>query len=533
MFCKKCGAKIREGSQFCRNCGAPVEQQRSEQQGQSGVHGNLNQNIQQNVQQNLNQNMRQNAQQNLNQNMQQNVQQNLNQNMQKNTQQNSNQNMQQNLRQNQPQQTKKKGPKPWVIAVMIGAGVVLIAAAVLVVLFVYKSAKNDADSDIKNAQDMQQEDRFLADDTEADTDIDSDAQAAANNQTDETTAQSAGMSEEEYNAMAIAAAADVCVSGQAEAIDAMPWLEMQKEAAWTIAAADALNLFYQADYIDVSQNSTAFLQRQSAVDGAVLECGLRPYSIKTKEDVVVADVELLGVKSEAVSLLGLYRVVWRNSQTLTAEDGNTVDSSAADNKASGADTYGADAEKYVLVGAKKLTEDVQIVSADATSTLVDSADTSKYAPANVYDHSMMTAWVEGAGGLGEGESITLNLPTDSKVHGIRIAPGYDKNSTTISENATPVKLRLEFSDGTVVTADLSSGNYDDDLLCAADTRCIVNHAQSQLLGLTASSWNTARDLMDIVSFGKEIQTSWIKVTILTVDAGTDWEDTCISEISVY
>ncbi len=526
MFCKKCGAKIREGSQFCRNCGAPIEQQRFDQQGQSGVHGNLNQNMQQNAQQNLNQN----AQQNLNRN----VQQNLNQNMQKNTPQNSNQNMQQNLRQNQPQHTKKKGPKPWMIAVIIGAGAVLIAAAVLVGVFVYKSAKNDADSDNKNTQDMQQEDRFVADETQADKDTDTDVQMTADKQPDETTAQAAGMSEEEYNAMAIAAAEDVYVSGQAEQIDAMPWLEMQKEAAWTIAAANALNLFYQADYIDVSKDSTAFLQRQSAVDDAVLECGLRPYSIKTKDDVVVADVELLGVKSDAVSLLGLYRVVWRNSQTLTPGDGSTVDSDAADNKTDGADTmYSADAAKYVLVGAKKLTEDVQIISADATSTLVDSADASKYAPANVYDHSMMTAWVEGADGLGEGETITLNLPADSKVHGIRIAPGYDKNSATISENATPVRLRLEFSDGTVVTADLNSGNYSDDLLCAADTRCIVNHAQSQLLGMTASSWDTARDLMDIVSFGKEIQTSWIKVTILTADAGTDWEDTCISEISVY
>lgn len=510
MFCKKCGAKIREGSQFCRNCGAPIEQQRFDQQGQSGVHSNLNQNMQQNAQQNPNQNMWQN------------------------TQQNSNQNIWQNPRQNQPQQTKKKGLKPWVIAVVIGIGTVLIAAAVLAGVFVYKSAKNDADSDNKNTLDMQQEDRFVAGETQTDKDTETDAQMTADKQPEETTDQAAGMSEEEYNAMAIAAAEDVYASGQAEQIDAIPWLEMQKEAAWTIAAANALNLFYQADYIDVSQNSTAFVQRQSAVDGAVLECGLRPYSIKTKDDVVVADVELLGVKSDTVSLLGLYRVVWRNSQTLTIEDASSVDSDTTDNKTAGADTmYSADTAKYVLVGAKKLTEDVQIVSADATSTLVDSADTSKYAPANVYDHSMMTAWVEGAGGLGEGESITLNLPADSKVHGIRIAPGYDKNSATISENATPVKLRLEFSDGTVVTADLNSGNYSDDLLCAADTRCIVNHAQSQLLGMTASSWDNARDLMDIVSFGKEIQTSWIKVTILTADVGTDWEDTCISEISVY
>ena len=261
MFCKKCGAKIREGSRFCRNCGAPIEQQRFDQQGQSGVHGNPNQN------------------------------------------------MWQNPRQNQPQQTKKKGLKPWVIAVVIGIGAVLIAAAVLAGVFVYKSAKNDADSDNKNTLDMQQEDRFVAGETQTDKDTDTDAQMTADKQPEETTDQAAGMSEEEYNAMAIAAAEDVYMSGQAEQIDAIPWLEMQKEAAWTIAAANALNLFYQADYIDVSQNSTAFVQRQSAVDGAVLECGLRPYSIKTKDDVVVADVELLGVKSDAVSLLGLYRVV--------------------------------------------------------------------------------------------------------------------------------------------------------------------------------------------------------------------------------
>ena len=38
---------------------------------------------------------------------------------------------------------------------------------------------------------------------------------------------------------------------------------------------------------------------------------------------------------------------------------------------------------------------------------------------------------------------------------------------------------------------------------------------------------------DFISFGKEIETSYIKITILEVHPGTKYEDTCISEIIPY
>ena len=31
MFCKKCGAKIKEGTKFCSKCGAPVSQTASKE----------------------------------------------------------------------------------------------------------------------------------------------------------------------------------------------------------------------------------------------------------------------------------------------------------------------------------------------------------------------------------------------------------------------------------------------------------------------------------------------------------------------
>lgn len=40
-------------------------------------------------------------------------------------------------------------------------------------------------------------------------------------------------------------------------------------------------------------------------------------------------------------------------------------------------------------------------------------------------------------------------------------------------------------------------------------------------------------MTDFISFGEEIETSYIKITILDVHSGTKYEDTCISEIVAY
>ena len=379
---------------------------------------------------------------------------------------------------------------------------------------------------------MYQEDDKYSDASSETEDLDETENVAASpeNDTDEQQMmEDAKVSEEAKNTQAIAAAEDICASGMSGSIASKDWMEIQKEASETILAADGMQLLDSTGYTDISENSTAYQQRQTVIDSAILTSGLRAYSIKTRDDIIVADVELFGVKSDAVSVMGLYRVVLRTRQTSSSADNDAVNNASSEVGSS----YKTEASKYVLVGAKKLSSDIAIASASATSTLVDSADTSKYAAQNICDHSMKTAWVEGVDGLGEGESVTLKLSEEASVHGIRIAPGYDKNNATISENAAPVKIRLEFSDGTSMTADLSYGDYSEDLLCATGTQCIINHAQTSLMGLDSSEWETAEALMDIVSFGKEIRTSWIKVTILEVKAGTDWPDTCISEISVY
>ncbi len=43
----------------------------------------------------------------------------------------------------------------------------------------------------------------------------------------------------------------------------------------------------------------------------------------------------------------------------------------------------------------------------------------------------------------------------------------------------------------------------------------------------------AQGYLDYVSFGQEIETEWIEITITDARAGTKYEDTCISELVVY
>ena len=52
-------------------------------------------------------------------------------------------------------------------------------------------------------------------------------------------------------------------------------------------------------------------------------------------------------------------------------------------------------------------------------------------------------------------------------------------------------------------------------------------------GYGADRWELAQGYLDYVSFGQEIETEWIEITITGARAGTKYEDTCISELVVY
>lgn len=152
-----------------------------------------------------------------------------------------------------------------------------------------------------------------------------------------------------------------------------------------------------------------------------------------------------------------------------------------------------------------------------------------YDASNVLDGDPGTAWVEGVSGLGIGESVTLYSDTPQKVHGIRILEGYMKNQDIYDKNSVPYRFRLEFSDGTVIETN------PQDVLSSADVAGVLaskkykTALEDDLTIDEIKQWG----MEDFISIGREIVTTYIKITILDVEPGTKYEDTAISEIIPY
>ncbi len=150
---------------------------------------------------------------------------------------------------------------------------------------------------------------------------------------------------------------------------------------------------------------------------------------------------------------------------------------------------------------------LNIVSANASSYKVENGrkEDRYYYPDNVLDGDYNTAWVEAADGLGEGEWISLELEGEQEVSGVNIENGYKKFIDGKSDdylyncNARAKTIRVEFSDGTYEDFELTDDFY----------------AINQIM------------------FSYPRVTNYIKITILDAYAGSKYEDTCISEISLF
>ena len=143
------------------------------------------------------------------------------------------------------------------------------------------------------------------------------------------------------------------------------------------------------------------------------------------------------------------------------------------------------------------------------------------------DKNLSTAWVEGVAGTGEGETITLYAESPQKVHGIRIAAGFYKDRDLFEKNGRPTRLRFTFSDGTELEANLTETLYHTNRY-----QGVVGSYGENGVGVSMD-WSNGKDWLDFVSFGQEIETQWIEITIVSAVAGTKYEDTCISELVVY
>ncbi|MDY8022461.1 discoidin domain-containing protein [Paenibacillus polymyxa] len=148
---------------------------------------------------------------------------------------------------------------------------------------------------------------------------------------------------------------------------------------------------------------------------------------------------------------------------------------------------------YTANDFSKYESEIKVYQIKASSTL-SSEGSQSYDAKNLVDGNKATAWCEGVKGNGEGETIVLDLGSLHKVNGIQIINGYAKSEKSYRENNRVQKLKLQFSDGS---------------------------------SLVLNEFNARKN------FKKPIYTSFIKLTILSVERGTKYQDTCISDLRLF
>lgn len=153
---------------------------------------------------------------------------------------------------------------------------------------------------------------------------------------------------------------------------------------------------------------------------------------------------------------------------------------------------------------------------------MDPAYGSTYGAENVIDGRLDTAWVEGASDVGIGESVTIRADTYQEVHGVKLHLGYQKSAERFAQNGYPTKVRITTSDGT--TFDASQGRK-------RFTQWFGNFSGFCYNINPRFAYDGETDCF--VSFGSEILTDSITVTILDAAPGGVGRDVCISEIIPY
>lgn len=153
-------------------------------------------------------------------------------------------------------------------------------------------------------------------------------------------------------------------------------------------------------------------------------------------------------------------------------------------------------ESSAAVPAYPSVSEVHVTSITASSSLAEYNMT--HSPERVMDGSLSTAWVEGASGQGESETITICFDANCRVSGMRINAGYQKSADLYSKNSRPSVLRVIYTDGTTEDCALQDING-----------------------------------MQEIHFSREMVTGSISLMIVSVYPGTKYSDTVISEIQFF
>lgn len=224
--------------------------------------------------------------------------------------------------------------------------------------------------------------------------------------------------------------------------------------------------------------------------------------VQTKVQVAVPDLAGLSVDDAKDKLedVGLkYDIIYTESQSV--QEDYVISQSPISGRNADKD------ETVTLYVSEGHTENTTAVSDDVYSTpeFEYSFASSTLAPEGEFHYDVDnlrynddTCWCEGVSGKGKDEYVMLSSDTLQRVSGISIVNGYSKDNTVYYNNCRVKKLKFEFSDGSTITKSIS-------------------------------------DTMDLqtVSFGKTINTYFIKISIMDIYSGNVYEDTCVSFISPY
>jgi hypothetical protein len=163
-----------------------------------------------------------------------------------------------------------------------------------------------------------------------------------------------------------------------------------------------------------------------------------------------------------------------------------------------------------------------------------------YAPNNITDGKMDTAWCEGAKGDGEGQWVeVIQSPKKFEdychLYGIAITPGYLKSQKTYLNNARIRKIRISKCDQTL--GDVFDIPLSDNYMTApylirnrmedgAWEKFITEYRRKHGNDYTHPDYNPPKEILDFIKTSE-----CFKVEILEVEKGI-FEDSCISEISI-
>lgn len=142
------------------------------------------------------------------------------------------------------------------------------------------------------------------------------------------------------------------------------------------------------------------------------------------------------------------------------------------------------------------------ISITASSTLEPSNDKT-YDAKNLTDRDPATVWSEGEEGLGEGTTLTVDLGETTTITGLYIRAGHHGSEELFKKNGMPVEVEITFNNGSETKIGSFSRNTEE--------------------------W----EIIGTYTEAGPIECSSFTIKILEAEAGTEYDDVCISDIEVY